>query len=278
MGQGERSVYGRGSYRLAFELRPMRTILVCALLLVSAAASGAENVWVLRGRVRHPPCPASRVLIWNADALLHNTTDATVVVRAVEVSNAGSVPVGEIAIPARSVRGVARTFFDFADAPVWLTKLEIPAGVVVEGRLEYWFNDCSLKPQPENALGKSSAPIFRELVPAGKATLFPGVDLGNQDIRVNAGIYNAADVPANARIEVYRSGCPSAAPSLVTVAVPARSLIQTSIRDLPPFCTETSSVAGSVAHAVVTVDQPSFSFVSSLVNGADPIVSSAISR
>ena len=250
-----------------------RAILVC-LLLTPVIALSAADVWILRGFVTLPPCPApSAVLLWNADAVLHNFSDHDETVRVVEVSNDGVGEGREVVVPAKAARGVQRTLGDFSPTShVWITHLDVPDAILIDGRLEYLYNDCSLKPQPTDALGKWSSPIFRELVPAGKSTIHPGVDLGRQDTRLNVGIYNAGASVATATVEVFRTACPEQPPVSQVVSVPAKTLIQTSVFALPPRCVGFFTVSSWVAHAIVTVDQPSLSYAVALSNVAEPHV------
>jgi hypothetical protein len=177
-------------------------------------------------------------------------------------------------VPARQARGVQLGLRDFAPAaPLWITHLDVPADLLIDGRLEYFYNDCSLKPQPTDALGKWATPVFRELVPAGKRTVHQGVDLGVQGTRLNVGIYNDGPVTATATVDVFRTSCPEEPLVSRVIAIPARTLIQTSIFQSPVRCVQPEgTVSIWIAHAIVTVDQPSLSYAVALSNVAEPQV------
>lgn len=254
-----------------------RCAVVLGFFLVPIAASGGD-VWVLRGFVATPPCPAAKVISWTADAVLHNLTEHDETVRIVDVSNDGLGTGRVVAVPAGTARGVQRSLGDFSPtSPLWITHLDVPDEIVVDGRLEYLYNDCSLKPQLTDALGKWATPVFRQLVPSGRKSVHPGVDLGAQNTRLNVGIYNAGTSTATASVEVFRSACPEQPPAAHVISIPAKTLIQTTILSLPPQC-QGFTVSGWVAHAVVTVDQPSLSYAVALSNVVEPKVSVGFSH
>lgn len=243
-------------------------VFLASVVALHCGVVFAADAWVLRGFADSPPCPVSGpIAVWTADAILHNTngTDAIVAVR--DVSNDAGPPNHPVLIvPAGGAVRVGPAAEDHRPAPVWLDHLDIPNGVVVEGRLEYRYEDCTAKPQPTEPLGKVSSPVFRELTPAGVATLHPGTDLGTQNVRVNVGIYNAGDVFATALIEVKRPFCPGVAAVTQTVSIPPHWLIQTSVFDPPAYCT----FGAADMTTTVTVDQPSLSYAVTLSN-AEPL-------
>ncbi len=251
--------------------RGVVTLILCVLWMQPAAS---DEVWILRGSARLPGCPANRLLVWNADAVLYNAGDQDARVRVLDVSNNGIGAGRDTTVPARQARGVQRTIGDFVlTAPLWITHLEIPNDLLVDGRLEYLYNDCTLRPQPVDALGKWATPVFRQLVPAGQRTVHQGVDLGAQNARVNVGIYNDGTVTATATIDVSRTSCPGERPVSQVLVIPPKTLIQTSIFEPPAQCSEPErTVSGWIAHAVVTVDQPSLSYAVALSNVASPEV------
>lgn len=250
---------------------------ICLMLFLAGAAT-ADDVWVVRGFAYVPECNGAlqRTVIWRADALFYNTADHESVLHLEAVSNGGNHVDDHFAfvIPPGQVRGLARTASDFANAILWVTRLDVPADVTVEGRLEFLYTDCSLKPQPDFARGRVALPVFRSLVAPGTKTLHAGTDLGIQNIRTNVGIYNAGNVTATATIEVHKADCATTQPPVTrVVSIPPDTLLLTPVYEAPPACSGGDfSVPDWAAYTVVTVDQPSLSFVVSLSNEAEPNV------
>jgi hypothetical protein len=252
-----------------------RMVRVVLLTLFLARTGAADDVWVVRGFAMVPQCPFfGPVVIWRADALLYNTSDREAVLHVEEVSNGGiDTGYNDVVIPPAEVRGLAGTANDFANAILWVTRLTVPADVTVEGRLEFFHEDCRSPPPRNRAAARLALPVFRSLVPAGVRTLHAGTDLGIQNVRTNVSVYNAGSVTATATIEVHRAGCATTLPPVTRVVnIPPDTLIQTPVYEAPPACSDDLSVPRWAAYTVVTVDQPSLSFVVSLSNEAEPSV------
>jgi hypothetical protein len=252
-------------------------VLYCVLLSVFAAGTAAaDDVWVVRGFAAVPQCPFGEPVVeWRADALFYNTADREAVLHLESVSNGGNHRDDEFsfAIPPGEVRGLAGTANDFANAILWVTRLTVPADVTVEGRLEFFHESCRSTGPQGRAAARLALPVFRSLVPAGVRTLHAGTDLGIQNVRTNVSVYNAGSVTATATIEVHRAGCATTLPPVTrVVSIPPDTLIQTPVYEAPSQCSDDISVPRWVAYTVVTVDQPSLSFVVSLSNEAGPSV------
>jgi hypothetical protein len=249
----------------------------CSILLTLAltGAAAADDVWVVRGGASDSGCYYFKPVTtyWKADALFYNTAGHEAVLHVEEVSN-GGIDTGykDLVIPPGEVRGLAGTANDFANAILWVTRLTVPADVTVEGRLEFFFEGCT-GGFVGRARGRVALPVFRALVPAGVRTLHAGTDLGVQHVRTNVSVYNAGSVTATATIEVHRAGCATTLPPVtLVVSIPPDTLIQTPVYESPPECRLDISVSQWAAYTVVTVDQPSLSFVVSLSNEAAPSV------
>ena len=128
-------------------------------------------------------------------------------------------------------------------------------------------------------------PVFRSFVPAGERQAHLSTDLGNDigkevSSRVNVGIYNASAVTANATIE-FRQHCDETLLASTSVTVPPDTLIQVpglggTSRNCP--ASDPLFLGGGGIYAVVTVDQPSASFVSVLANTLLPTNSISIQQ
>src|SRR5439155_14391174 len=146
--------------------------------------------------------------------------------------------------------------------PLWVLHLDIPDGVVAESRDEYYvsFGISELLPAPR---GKVSMPIFRQLVAAGSPQVHVGTDLGGNDSRVNVGIYNAGVQTATASVEIHRA-CDGAVMDSRAVLIPANTIVQTGGMVVGPSTCPSATIQSWARYTVVTVSQPSLTFVSNV--------------
>lgn len=256
--------------------------LWCAFLLVLVAhTTYARDVWVIRGlaQIEAQPCSevvSAEVLRWNADAVFHNLSGTDQSVAVVETSNGGTRR-GVVAVGSGRSRALSLDLDlpDLVSGPnVWVTKLDVPEGVHVEGRLEFIFDTCGRPgPPSRTAAGVVALPVFEQLAAANQPQIHFGTDLGVQPARYNVGIYNAAEVRAIATVEVTRPACLGDAKVTRTFSVPARTLVQESVFGIGGGCVgqlNDTGVSPWVTYTTVTVDQPSLSYVVALADGARP--------
>lgn len=144
--------------------------------------------------------------------------------------------------------------------------LDVPNDVVVENRDEVviW-SSCTI--QTIEPYVKVSLPVVRSLTPAGVAQVKIGTDAGSTPARQNVAIYNAGAELATAHVEVRRA-CDGTILDQRSVTIVPNTIIQvnglaTSTGE--PFCPP-SSVPGYARYTVVTVNQPSFSVVSTITD------------
>ncbi|HEX8617435.1 MAG TPA: hypothetical protein VF911_07610 [Thermoanaerobaculia bacterium] len=195
--------------------------------------------------------------------MLLNAGEREAAVRVLGVSNGGSSAETAMAIPSGEARNVSSFLKDAARSPVWVTRLDVPDGVLIDGRLEYRRSGCVGPPPSPHPRSKVTTPVFRALTPAGVRTIHTGSDLGAQDVRTNVGIYNAGAVTATATVEVRRAGCASETAITRDVSVPPDTIIQISVFDDPLPCATSRGLVWP-AFTTVSVDQPSLSYVVSL--------------
>jgi hypothetical protein len=157
----------------------------------------------------------------------------------------------------------------------WIVQFDVPDTLAAEGRMEVYgpFDSCGGQlGLPLTATTKIRMPVFSRLVPPGEEQVHYGTDLGLPPARQNVGIYNAGTQPAAATITVVQPFC--AMRSLTqTAIIPPDTLVQVGILRVPP-CGGAPQAAA--AYTVVTVDQPSLSFVSTLTNGTTPGATAAV--
>jgi len=212
--------------------------------------------------------------VWTDNILFFNRTSVPATVTLLGVSN-GTLRTDaprELQLPPNRATALRtgpffRTAFIWSPLglpPLWVVHLDVPDGVTVESRDEvYAVFVCGLTddglPEPEVA-GKVSLPIFRSLVPAGRPQVKLGTDLGYRDSRLNVAIYNAGTEQANATVEVRRA-CDDSLIESRHVTLPANTIAQfggfagTGARCVPEL---------AALYTTVTVDQPSFSYVSNV--------------
>lgn len=249
-------------------LRPRPWLLV--LLIANAGAVFAADAWVLRGFAG--PCLG---LQWEADTLLLNTLPVPAAVRLVSISDDPHPlpePDRELVLNPGQTLSLNRntTWHPGTDVPLFVLRLDVPEGVLIEGVLNLGTGsgeDCPLPPAPDSsaAYGVIHLPHFRALVPANQDQHHLGTTLGGSPARNNVGIYNAAAVPATARVALRRA-CDNRLVDETTIPLAANSTTQVRLENKSPD-TCTGSVPTWVDNVTVTVDQPSVTWVSTLANG-----------
>ena len=155
---------------------------------------------------------------------------------------------------------------------MWVAHLDIPDGITIDSRDEVYYQlICGNVPEIDRTpAGKVSLPVFRALVPPGESQVKVGTDLGGRPGRMNVAIYNAAGSQATAHIEVHNA-CDDAVVDSRDVAIPANSIVQFGgFRTNGPDCT-TTDTALWMRYTIITVNQPSFSYVSNLTDELPPV-------
>jgi hypothetical protein len=234
---------------------------------------------------------------WRDHLLFRNTTGQDLTVVALGASNGYTLPGPEpLTIPPRRTRSVliAPRGQDYGMTNQWaprgdyvflVNRLDVPAGITVESRGELWGPEAApVLPCPTQGPGSVPAslvfgtiplPVVRALVPAGSEQVHLGVDLGTQRLRANVGIYNDGAAPANAVIELRRA-CDDFVIERRFTAVAANAVTQiTGIGDNPRLSGGTCSSSGATVYSryiALVMDQPGFSFVTSLAADAPPRV------
>lgn len=260
-------------------MRAFSSVCIPLLAAVLAVDAGARNVWLVRGLVGIEPPLCHESLTWNADAILHNLTDDVRTVTVVDTSPGKPSHGDTVTIEGRRSRALSRLPErpDFAlGASMWITRLEVPDGIQVEGRLEYIFDSCGrFLPPNDLAAGKVALPVFDHLTAAGEPQVHFGTDLGVQPARYNVGVFNAGDTSATAVVEVTRPACLGDQKVTRSLAVPPGTLVQESLFEIGTGCTgqhNDLSVGQWVTYTTVTVDQPSLSYVVALSGSNRPQV------
>lgn len=276
--------------------RLLLVALVGALTVTPPSARGAE-AWVVcfaTAPVHYAGEPGCESLAWQDLQYFFNSNPTAATVRLLGTSNgprsplAQDITIGANSLFARSAgAGVEGLAWDpcLGSCPVtiFVAHLDVPEGVFLSSRAEVFalaVGACPPEVRPK-VLAGLPLPVKRELTPAGVPQQHLGIDTGTDDgaaggassasARTSIGIYNPAAVAANATIEIRR-GCDDVVIERRTVTVPPNSLVQ-----FGGFAWDTSGCGffkgkapSYSAYAVVTVDQPSFSYAISLRNDMPP--------
>jgi hypothetical protein len=181
---------------LSHNYRALKKLTLSLVLLFVTTACFAADTWILQAAADgfNDGC---RTQSWGADAVFQNTTDTPATVRLLGVSNGAitdsAIPKSFDIPPHRTVtllqmtRGLWRAS---TVPPIWVTHLDVPTGVLVEGRINVGVNDyCSAFPIVRTpSLGKVSQPAIRSLTPTGQAQVHVGTDLGLVESRTNVAL------------------------------------------------------------------------------------------
>jgi len=272
----------------------MRRSVLLALLAIAVISSRiyAADAYIVRFNA--PGRQSGNIAVqWFDDVLFFNTTETAAAVRLLGVSN-GSMqadPPQLVLPPGRTVSLNSAQLINVRWPPIpaaslWVMHLDVPPGVVIESRNEFYVSTGIPELIPVSR-GKVSMPIFRELTPEGKPQIHLGTDLGFGTSRVNMGVYNAGNESATAVIEVRRT-CDDAVMDTRVISVPPNTVVQATGLMVGPSSTCTSRVTPTwMRYTVVRVTQPSVSFVSNLnedllpasyETGLIPIVGLAVAK
>ena len=267
-----------------------RLVFTIVISLLSTALF-ADDIYIVQGSAEGRMLNNSERTIWGTDAYFYNTGSTNAVVTLLDVSNGGlrdpsRVPGSFIIPPHRTATfgGERAAWSPAVFDPLWAVHVDVPAGVLVENLLFIGSREegaANHSPPEIRSLGKVRLPIVRSLTSPGEPQTHLATFLGAEpDIpsRINVGIYNGGAVAATAQIEIRRH-CDDTVVSSANVSVPAKSVIQVNNFSSNPGrgCPDASpGPGGAGVYTVVTVDQPSFSFVSNLANTLLPITSVSI--
>ena len=242
------------------------------MLALAAGVSSATEVWAFR----FDSISLAQSTSWHDDLIFHNTTAEDAVVHLLGVSNGGP-PDGnptEVTVPAGrtvSLKDLFGVWEPLQGGPLWVVHLDVPDGVLTFSRGGADGEcppPCGAPTNPLPNLGAFSMPVFRALSAPGQRQIHVGADLGTQPARINIGIYNAGTSTATATVSVYQA-CDDTVLETRTAAVPADTAAQFGgMGSALTQCPADTPLNTWLRYAVVTVDQPSLSYV---VNLADPL-------
>jgi hypothetical protein len=255
----------------------MKHSIAILLLVLLATTASAADMWVVQGHAFAGTGDPCTLTVWNGDVLFHNTTDAAATVTLLGVSDGPAVGtnVPSFTIPPHRTitlqAKIGAVWQPVGAKPIWIDHLDVPAGVLVESRLEIGSQACFGLPVPIPFFGKVSFPVVRALTPAGERKVHLGSDLGAVDARVNVGVYNGGQSTAGVTIEVRRA-CDDAILDRKQITLAANGFVQTTLSPGAPNVSRTSPCFGSTdatlwaTYTTVVADQPTLSYASTLAN------------
>jgi hypothetical protein len=254
-------------------MRRFLTIFAAVFALTTSARANDAYLFRFAARGASVACAG---MAWADDALLYNGNSTPVSVALVGLSSGGVAPGTPTTItipPGRVVSLNAATAAapwrpaDPAAPPIAVAHLDVPAGVTIDSRDEYFAVDapCTVVQHYRYSVGKVPLPVYRTLTPAGQDKVHVGTDLGQREVRVNVTVYNAGDQEATARLELRRA-CDGSVDDSATIVVPPKTALQYgSLHKGSDVCTDPTTLTPAyLRYTVVHVDRPSLSYVSVL--------------
>jgi hypothetical protein len=246
-------------------------VLLVFVLILRARSSFAGDIYLFQAHsdgplVYNSADKESQFIEWSTDAFFFNRGAGEAQVKLLDEFDgmAFTIP------PHRSVslsNVLPHVVFTFVHASV-------PDLVIVENALFIGEVPDTTSPiGPDYKFGKVRLPVFSALSPANQPQVHLATFLGSQPTRHNVWIYNGGDARATAHIEIHRQ-CDDAIVDETSVTMEAKtSLVVSGLGSEFHGCPITVPVqvwTPFSTYTIVTVDQPSLSFVSSLANNEIP--------
>lgn len=251
----------------------IRAFAILVTLLMSTAARGDE-LYVIGGFARGADIAHCTWIQWDSDVLFYNSANASQEIRVLNVSNGWiDAPTDRITVPPKSVVSLDGSDGKYwrpnprehGFVPLWMWKFDVPATIQVTSFLELSEHVCPF-PEAVSTRGQVRLPSFDRLASPGEEQVLLGADLSSRDRRINVAIYNAAPVPATARVIVRRI-CDGSELATEVITIPSDTVIQRgSVHSgtVPYWSCSTNPARGT--YVTVVVDQPSIAWVSALAN------------
>src|SRR5260370_9768611 len=246
----------------------MKTILRVLAAMALVGAVRADDVWVLQGNAQSALEGNILLYLYTSDVLFYNRNTSSARIRVLEISNGQLLTTDRELIldPAKStsIARANKAWRPDTSAPLWVTQLDVPPGVIVESRISVGqqCTVCGNVPRP-GIFGKLSFPVMRSLQTPLVPKIHLGTDLHAVPARNNVAVYNDAVFTAHAHIDVHQM-CDESIIDSRDIEIPAKTVIQ--LNNLSTATNNCTSDGAEYTYVAVTVDQPSLSWVSSLSN------------
>jgi len=244
-------------------------------IVLSSTPLFARDVWVLQGTaVSGSGCD---LVTWLGSIEFFNAGQAPATVRFVDVSGDQDLafrPSSVTINPGEMIQTFAWNFSSPTER-LSVVHLDVPDEVTTRARLSIGGQrECPPFPPIDRSAihGKAVLPIRTALIPAGRVQPHLDTDLGTLTARSNVAVFNASENDAHAHIEVRRA-CDLSVIDSRDLTIAPRAVVQTNNLSATSNCTGdqgTTDNAPYVTYAIVTVDQPSVSWVTTLSNSLTP--------
>lgn len=273
----------------------MKRLMIIATLVAFSISSKAEDVYLVQASALGYLTVCERVS-WETDAIFYNRGTVAATVSFAGTSNGPidetmtltsfTIPAGQTA---SLVKMTGRSWGPRSNASQWVTKVDVEGEVEIKDILvigtDFYSAGCIRgSGAPVEDRGRTAYPVFRRLTPPNETQIHLGTYLGaDTPGRLNVGIYNAAAVDAIAAVYVRRH-CDEAVVASKFIAVPSNTIVQVPVFSglaptdgCPVYQSGQLGGPSRSLYTVVTVDQPSFSYVANVIDSQAPIAGIVIS-
>jgi hypothetical protein len=251
-----------------------RVLIVAAILIPRSAT--ADDRYLVRFNAGGAGLTDCSGLVWSDEVRLFNSAATPATVRLLDLSNGGIPPgvatsfdlaAGETASLDAKAQWHPNATGTGAAVPLWITHIDVPPEVIIASHGQLGVGSSCGFGAPTIAatvLGRYPLPVFATLVPSGSSQHHLGVGFGEEDSHINVAVYNAASRSATAHVEV-RQSCDNTIIDMRDVLIAPDVLVQLGgfNRGICPYAAGQPLASYDV---VVTTDQPSLSFVSTVSN------------
>lgn len=243
----------------------MHKTTLAALIVLITSSAYSEDVFVL-GFSTLTRLNECRTVYWRGDTHFFNPTDVPLEVNLIDISN-GGIPPGYV-LP-KTFQLQPRSWASVpwgGPLPLWVLHLDVPPEVLVENREDALGAFVCTSSDLIDSRVHVALPVIRALTQPGTPQVKLGTDVGMRPAHQNVIVYNDGTERARAHIEIRRS-CDNTLATERTVTIEPKTVIQ--VNGLPTGNDSCNSrIPGYARYTVVTVDQPSFSVVSTI---AEPL-------
>ena len=245
----------------------------------------AADRYVARFHVAGPQIDAATGTLWVDRISFHNPTQTDLTIHPLGVSNGQlAAAVRDLVVPSGRTVSVRSDVDETGwtpspGAPLWVVHLDVPAGIVIESRLELAAFHIGSNPLLDGrTVAAFPLPVYSS--PTASA-VFLGTDLGSDengaatDARINVIVYNASPSSSHVAIESRRA-CDETVIERRDLSVAANMAVQVpAMSTSTNGCTTADNTSGS--YVVVTMDQPGLAWETTLANGVLPLTPVGVS-
>lgn len=268
-----------------------RWAIVCTFALgmwaLSTSNGLADERIVVRFNVAGPTIDAVTSSRWVDRLTFHNGTTNSATIQLLGVSNGATSPLASsLIVPAGSTVSVRSdvdtvSWTPSPEVPLWVVRLDVPPGVVMESRLELAASHVGGSfPFPDKrTLSAFPLPVYSAT--ATGSSIFLGTDLGADEngfatnARINVIVYNGGTGVGHSIVETHRACDDSVIESRSTTVSPNTAIQVQGLSTNTEGCSQADNTSGS--YVVATMDQPNLAWQTTLSNQELPIMPVGVS-